>query len=237
MHGRVEPVGAVREAEVAHDPGQELLLRRDREVAFEERVVGGLARVAHDRGQLRAEHVEDGLDLGRRHPRLVLVEEGVVGRVALLHVLGPATRDVVDALQRGPEDGEVVRLARLEPGDVCLAALACPVGCELGRDAACLLPVAAGDADEARVVGVVVELRFVRRELVEQASDLVGDEALVRDPGERGGDLRAGSGALRRHHRTLVPTGDRGGLLEVVDLGQPLLQIRQRGAHRDATYP
>ena len=237
VHGRVEPVRAVCEAEVAQHAVEELLLRRDREVAFEEGVVGGLAGLAHDRGQLRAEHVEDRLHLGRRHPRLVLVEEGVVGRVALLHVLGPAERDVVDALERGPEDGEVVRLARLEPGDVRLAALARPVGGELGRDAARLLPVAAGDADQARVVGVVVELVLERRELVEQAADLVGDEPLVRDPGERGGHLRAGGGALRRHHRPLVPAGDRGGLLEVVDLGQPLLQIRQRGAHRDATYP
>ena len=167
MHGRVEPVGAVREAEVAQHAGQKLLLGRDREVAFEERVVGGLARLAHDRGQLRAEDVEDGLHLGCRHPGLVLVEERVVGRVALLHVLGPAERDVVDALERGPEDGEVVRLARLEPRDVRLAALARPGGRELGRDAACLLPVAAGDADQARVVRVVVELGLDRRQLVE----------------------------------------------------------------------
>ena len=173
VDGRVEPVGAVLEAEVAEDAGEELLLRREREVAVEEGVVGGLARLAHDRRQLRAQHVEDGLHLGRRHPGLVLVEEGVVRRVALLHVLGPAERDVVDALERRQEDGEVVRLARLEPRDVRLPGLARPGGGELGRDAARLLPVAAGDADQARVVGVVVELLLERRELVEQPADLV----------------------------------------------------------------
>ena len=237
VHGRIEPERAFLEAEVVQHAVEELLLRRDRKVAFEEGVVRGLARLAHDRGQLRSQHVEDRLHLGRRHPGLVLVEEGVVGRVALFHALRPAECDVVDALKRGPEDREVVRLARLEPRDVRLAALPCPVGGELGRNAARLLPVAAGDADQARVVGVVVELVLERRELVEQPSDLVGREPLVRDPGERRSHLRACGRALRRHHRPLVPAGDRGGLLEVVDLRQPLLQIRQRRAHRDATYP
>ena len=232
VHGRVEPVGALREAEVAQDAVEELLLRRDREVAFEERVIGGLAGLTDDRRQLRAEHVEDGLHLGRRHPRLVLVEEGVVGRVALLHVLRPAERDVVDALEGRPEDREVVRLARLEPGDVCLAALARPVGRELGGDAPGLLPVAASHPDQARIVGVEVELGLERRELVEQPADLVGGEPLVCDPGERRRDLRACGSALRRHHRPLVPAGDRAGLLEVVDLGQPLLQIGQSCIHR-----
>ena len=63
------------------------------------------------------------------------------------------------ALERRQEDREVVRLARLEPGDVRLAALARPGGRELGGHAPRLLPVAARDADQARVVGVVAELR------------------------------------------------------------------------------
>ena len=65
------------EAEVAQDPVEELLLRRDREVALEEGVVRGLTRFAHDRRQLRTEHVEDRLHLGGLHPGLVLVEEDV----------------------------------------------------------------------------------------------------------------------------------------------------------------
>ena len=54
-----------------------------------------------------------------------------------------------------------------------LPALARPGGGELGRDAARLLPVAARDPDQARVVGVVVELLLERRQLVEQPPDLV----------------------------------------------------------------
>ena len=232
----IEPVRAVLEAEVAEDPGEELLLGLDREVALEERVVRRLARLAHDRGQLRPEHVEDRLHLGRRHPGLVLVEEGVVGRVARLHVLGPAERDVVHALQRRQEDREVVRLARLEPGDVRLAALARPGGRELGGHAPRLLPVAPRDADQARVVGVVAELLLERRHLVEQAPDLVRDEALVHEPGERRRGLRPGGSALRRHHRPLVPAEHAERPLEIVDLGQPLLQVRESGAHRPGTY-
>ena len=211
---------------------EELLLRRDRVVALEEGVVRGLAGVAHDRRQLRAEHVEDRLHLGRLHPRLVLVEEGVVGRVSRLHVLGPAERDVVDALERGLEDGEVVRLPRLQPGRVRVAALARPLRGQLGRNAARLLPVAAGDADQAGVVGVVVELGLERRELVEQPADLGRREPLVRDPREGGGHLGAGGGALRRHHRPPVPAGDRSTLLEVVDLCEPLLQVGECVGHR-----
>ena len=47
MHGRVEAVRALREAEVAQDAVEELLLRCDREVALEEGVVSGLTRLAH----------------------------------------------------------------------------------------------------------------------------------------------------------------------------------------------
>ena len=126
MHGRVEAVRALLEAEVAQDRGRDLLLLLDREVALEEGVVGRLAGVPHERGQLGPQHVEDRLHLGRLHPRLVLVEERVVRRVARLHVLRPAERDVVHAPERGQEDAEVVRLARLEPGDVRLAAFARP---------------------------------------------------------------------------------------------------------------
>ena len=236
VDGRVEPVRAVFEAEVAQDPGEELLLRLDREVALEERVVRRLARIAHDRGQLRPEHVEHRLHLGRRHPRLVLVEEGVVGRVAGLHVLGPPQRDVVDALERRQEDREVVRLARLEPGDVRLPALAGPGRRELGGHAPRLLPVAARDADQARVVGVVAELLLERRHLVQQPPDLVRDEALVDDPGERRRRLRPGGSSLRRHHRPLVPAEHAERALEVVDLGQPLLQVCEGVAHQSGTY-
>ena len=231
MHRRVEAVGALLEAEVAQDRGRDLLLFLDREVAFEERVVGRLAGVPHELGQRGPQHVEDRLHLGRLHPRLVLVEEGVVRRVARLHVLRPAERDVVHAPERGQEDGEVVLRASLEPGGVRLAGLARP-GCgDLGRDPAGLLPLAAGDADQARVVGVVVEAVLEWRDLLEELAGLVGDEALVGDPPEGRRGLGSSRPALRRHHRLAVPAQDAECALEVVDLRQALLELSQWLGH------
>ena len=95
----------------------------------------------------------------------------------------------MNALQRRPEDGEVVRLApRARRRAPCRPRVPSRRRARARREH--LLPVAAGDTDQARVVGVVVELRFERRELVEEPADLVGGEALVRDPGERGRHLR-----------------------------------------------
>ena len=101
-------------------------------------------------------------------------------------------RHVVHAPKRGEEDGKVALLARLEPRDVGLSAFTGPRGRDLGRDTTRLLPFAASDADEARVVGVVAELCLERGELVEQAPDLVRDETLVDDAGKRCRGLRAG---------------------------------------------
>ncbi len=237
MHGRIEPVRALLEPEPAQDPREELLLDGQREVAFEERVVGRLAGVTHDRDELGTEHVEDGLHLGRSHSRLVLVEEGVVRRFARLHQLRPAQRDVVDALECGQEDREVVRLPGGEPRLVCLRALACPGGREVGRNPPRLLPVAPRDPDQARVVGVVVELGLERCDVVQQASDLVRDEALVCEPREGCRSLGPRGRPLRRHHRALIPPEHAERPLEVVDLGEALLQLHERCVHQEQTYP
>jgi hypothetical protein len=237
MHRRIEPVGALLEAEVAQDRAEELLLGGEREVAVEKGVVCGLACLADDLDQLGPEDVEDGLHLGGRHSRLVLVQERVVRGVARLHQLRPAERDVVHALQGGQEDGEVVGLAGLEPRAVRLSGLTRPGGRKLGGHAACLLPVAPRDADEAGVIGVVVELGLERRELVEQAPDLVGDEALVCEARERRAGLGPCGRALRGHHRPLVPAEHAERAFEVVDLGEVLLQLCECRVHRGQTYP
>ena len=54
------------------DPLRELALRFDREVAVQERCVN-LRRGRDELGERRPENVEDGLDLRRRHTRLVVV--------------------------------------------------------------------------------------------------------------------------------------------------------------------
>ena len=97
---------------------------------------------------------------------------------------------------------------------------ACHLGGQIGRDAARLLPVAARRADQARVVGVVVQLLLVAGEVLEKRPDLVRDELLVRDPIECR-DLRAAhSATARRHHHGLVPEEDLLRPAQVVNLGQ-----------------
>ncbi len=225
VHRRVEPPCALLEAEPPQHVVEEPLLELHREVAVEEGVVRGLARAGDDRGQLRPQHAEDGRDLRGRHPRLVLVQEGVVRRVAAVEALGPAERDLVDAPERRQEDPVVRRRARFEPGRLRFRALAQPRRGELGRDAPGLLPVAPGDADQAGVVGVVGERLLERRQPVEQPAGLVVDEALVDDPAERGQRLRARGRSPRRHHRALVPAQHAERPLQVVDLGEALPQL------------
>jgi hypothetical protein len=82
----------------------------------------------------------------------------------------------------------------------------------------------------------VAELGLERGDLVEQPSDLVRDEVLVDDAGERCRGLRAGGGALGRHHRPLIPAQHAERALEVVDLRQALLQIRKCLVHQQQTY-
>ena len=65
------------------------------------------------------------------------------------------------------------------------AAAARQLDAELRRDAALLLPVAARHADEAGVVGVVVERLLERTEALEEAAELVVDEPLVHDLAQR----------------------------------------------------
>ena len=233
MHRRIEPPGALLEAEPRQHLLEELLLGRDRVVAVQERVVGGLAGVAHDRRQLRTEHVEDGSNLGRRHPRLVLVEEGVVGRVARLLALGPAERDLVDAPNAGRKTAKS-EAARASSQAACAFELSREPGRrELGRHAPRLVPVAPHDPEQARVVRVVVELRRQWLGALEQPPDLVGDEALVDDPAERRERLRAGGRALRRHRRPLIPAQHAERPLEIVDLREAQLQLGEGVVHRE----
>ena len=74
VRGRVEPPGVALEAERGDDALGERALRVGREVALEERRVD-LGGRGDDLGQRGPEHGEDLADLGRHHPRLVVVEE------------------------------------------------------------------------------------------------------------------------------------------------------------------
>ncbi len=103
---------------------------------------------------------------------------------------------------------------------------------ELGGHPARLLPVASRHADEARVVGVVLERLHGRLGVVEEPSDLVVGEPLVRDAAERRELVGARLGAERRHRHALVPAEHPGGARDIGDLCQPPPQLHERRRHR-----
>ena len=95
VDGRVEPPRALLEAERPAGParGTRCCVSIGKSPSRNESSAGSPASrtIAVSSGR---EHVEDRSHLGRLHPRLVLVEQRVVGRVTRLEVLGPAERDV-----------------------------------------------------------------------------------------------------------------------------------------------
>ena len=120
------------------------------------------------------------------------------GRVVPLEALDVAPLQLDVPLERGEEAREVVVRARLDPDAGGLARRARHLGAELGGHAPLLLPVAARDADEARVVRVVLERLLEWAQALEQRADLGVDEPLVGDAPER----RERLGACR-----VVPSG------------------------------
>jgi hypothetical protein len=129
----------------------------------------------------------------------------VYGESCHFEALDVAPSQLEVALERGQEGGEVVARAGVDPDLVPLRGGPRGLRAELGGHAPGLFPVAARDADQARVVGLVVERLLERAELLEQPADLVVGELLLRDPPDRRSDLRAAGVAERRHHHQLVP--------------------------------
>src|SRR5207237_8228185 len=123
--------------------------------------------------ELGLEHVEDRTDLGGRHALLVVVEEYVIGVVVGRKALDVAEAEIQKAFEPRTKGGEVGSLASLHPDLVGAGARLDELGGELRRDAARFLPVAAGDAEDARVVRVVRERVPIRLELVEERPDPV----------------------------------------------------------------
>ena len=120
------------------------------------------------------------------------------------------------------------------------------LGPQLGRHLPRLLPVAPGDADEARLERVVARAppRTAPSSL-EQPPDLGGGELLVRDPPQasraaRRGRARRGGGIITCWSQP----SSAGGAPEIADLGHPPAQLLERRrsrqptvAHRQATAP
>ncbi len=235
VRGRVETPGAAFEAERRHHALGKAPLRIRVELALQEaRVDRG--RAGDEVAERRRQHREHLRHLTGGHLRLVVVEQGRV-RVAVrrLEALGVAAAKLDVLAQVGQKAGEIRARAGVDPGMVPACARPGHLLAQRGRDPPRLLPVAARDADEAGVVGVVLERFLQRREAVEQAADLVVREALVCQARQRRELVRPRLGAERRHRHALVPAEHPRRAPQVGDLGEPLLQVAQRRIHFDVT--
>ena len=208
VHGRVEAPRAVLEADRREDALGELSLECLRVRHVEERRVD-LRRLAHELRQHRLDRVEDLRDLGRLHERLVVVEQRRVRRVVPLEALDVAALQLEVLLERGEERLEVVFARALDPDVMTPRAGAHHLGAQLGGDAALLLPVAPGDADEARVVGVVLERLLVAAAAARAASRPRRRRTSRARSGRSSPIASARAGAAERRHRhALVPAQD-----------------------------
>jgi hypothetical protein len=234
VHGRVEPPGAVFEPERGEDALRERSLTVGGEGLREE---GGVdrRRFANELGQHRPDRAEDFRDLDCRHGRFEVVEERRVRRVGPLEALCVAALEVEVPLERGEEPCEVACLSRLDPKFVAERRVH-HLRLELGRYLPLLLPVAARDPDEARVVGVIVEGLLERAKPVEKAPQLVVHETLVVDPTERRERLGAGGVPSGRHRHLLIPVQEPERAVEIRDLGDALLERTEIRVHRGAPY-
>ena len=236
VHGPIEPVVVGCEAEPLDDLQGERMLGVDCKGPAHEVVplVGGV--LGNERDELGLENLEDRANVRRPHARLVVVEQNVVRIVVRGEALCIAEAQLETALEPGPERREVRCLARLDPGLVRFRSVLGERGYELARDASCLLPVAARDLQQARVVGVGGKRSAVRLQLVQQLPDPVVHEPLVDHGLERrelrGTRLRARS----RHPDCKVPGQDLLRATEIGDLGETSSQLRKGRIHRAGLY-
>ena len=162
MHGGVEPPLGRVEAEALDHLQLELLLAVDREARVAHRALTLGAGARHERNLLLLEPVEHGAHLGRLHARLEVVQQHVVRLVVVVEALDVAAAELEVLAQRRDELLEVGLLSRLHPDGHRQRAGARDLALQLRRHAPRLLPVAADEPDQARLVRVV-RLRLLER--------------------------------------------------------------------------
>ena len=157
MHGAVEAEGRGVEAKCRHrgEADRTLPVLRERPVA--DPVAGSVARRSDQRLELVPEPLEDVPHLGRRRARLEVVEEDVVGVGDRLEARDVLALQLELPVEPRSEGGVVVGGARRNPGLDALGRGLRQPGREVRGNAPRLLPVTAGDPDQAGVVGVVGE--------------------------------------------------------------------------------
>ena len=219
------------EAEALDHLHLELLLPLDREARAADWAFSLCAGGGDQRNLLFLQPSEDGTHLGRLHAGLEVVEQDVVRLVVVVEALDVLAAQVEVVAEGGQELREVRVLPRLDPHGHRQGGGARHLTAQLGRDAACLLPVAADEPDQARLVRVV-RLRLLEAgQRVEQPTHLVGGERFVRDPAEGRELLGADAGASGRHLDLLVPAEERRRAVEILDLADALLEVGEGGAH------
>ena len=197
----------------------------DREVPAQARGVDVLRRgLGHERDEPFPQAGEDLAHLGRLHPLLEVVQEGVVGLVHL------ETRRVLAAEGRRCVRGRAGRarsrwcaVPRPRPGTPRRPPGSAARAARPGRAAPCRghggrpgsgWPRRTRSRATPRTGGA---LRGARR--------AVRDDPFVHELGDRGQLPCADAGPLRRHHRLLVPPRESTHLREIPDLGQIVAEL------------
>ena len=182
------------------------------------RRLGGDGR--HQRHELLAQVGEQGAHGRGLHAIVGPVDErvghvlvaGKVARVLAAQFDGP--------LQVGARGGKIVGRPRPGPDLVGFGGVAVEFGHKVGRHLDRLFILAAGDAQQAGLVGVVGQALLVGAQVFQQLAQGRVGEFLVGQPLQGGGLAGAGRGAAGRHVGRLVPAQQRRGGVEVMDLGQ-----------------
>ncbi len=236
MRGDVLAPGLEVEPEIAQQPQRQLLLAALVVRAGEERGVG-LRLVEHlldERHQVGAQALEQRIELGHRHARLVGVEQRVVQVAAVGERLGLLDLEGQHGLELGLPDGEVLRAPRLLPRLVRARRLLTQGADEVGGQLHAAVAVVLREAHH-RALGLG-QVGAVGRQRLDRVAVGRVDRALVRQRRERGRVLRAGGAPLARAVRLLVPAEEPERRREVLDLAHPCLE-RNPGFRRHAPAP
>ncbi len=233
VNGFVEAALVLWDRQARQHPLCQLALVGEGEIAVQAARVGCLRRgeALNQRLKPVPQRREHGLELARAHAGLVVVQQHVVGVLVGREALHVLTGELDVPLQVGEEGGEVRCLAGLHPRLLAPRGRAGQLGAERGGHAARLVDVAAGNAHQARVVGVRRLVRDLLGGALEQVGQLVVDHQLVPDRRERGELVAARLAAALRHLGPLIPRQQRSRAGQIGDRGQPFLCALQSSCH------
>ncbi len=105
---------------------------------------------------------------------------------------------------------------------------------EFGWDFDRFLEVAPGNADQARIVGIVGQTVGMRSQPVDEPAQRRVDGPLVTEAAQHGALATAGIGPAIGHVGLLIPAEHIAGRTEVADLAQALLELGEPGFGRNA---